>query len=109
MALSLNIWTAILLGILYLNFQAYPIVFRGNHGFSLQQSGLTFLGIGLGMVLGVCSQPIWKKLYLRDVEKYGGQAPPESRLYSGMLGAILCPVSIFLFAGTSIKSVHWSE
>jgi hypothetical protein len=32
MALLLSLWTALLLGILYLFFNAIPLVFRGNHG-----------------------------------------------------------------------------
>lgn len=59
MALLLDIWSALLLGILYLAFQAFPIIFEGVHGFNSQQTGLTFLGIGLGMVVSLCGQPYW--------------------------------------------------
>jgi hypothetical protein len=109
-AFLLNLWTALILGLLYLLFNGFPIVFRGNHGFNLQESGMTFLGIGVGIVVGVLTQPIWRRLYERDCARSAdGKAPPESRLYSGMLGAILCPLSLFLFAGTSMGSVHWRE
>jgi hypothetical protein len=109
-AFLLNLWTALILGLLYILFNGFPIVFRGNHGFNLQQAGLSFLGIGVGIVAGVLSQPIWRRLYERDCARSAdGKAPPESRLYSGMLGAILCPLSLFLFAGTSMGSVHWRE
>ena len=42
--------TALLLGILYLAFQAFPIIFEQVHGFDMQMTGLTFLGIGIGQV-----------------------------------------------------------
>lgn len=32
MAVLLNLWTALLLGILYLFFNAFPITFMGEHG-----------------------------------------------------------------------------
>jgi hypothetical protein len=32
MAVLLNLWTALLLGILYLFFNAFPITFMGKHG-----------------------------------------------------------------------------
>lgn len=32
-----------------------------KHGFSMQQTGLTFLGIGIGMIIAVCSQPLWNR------------------------------------------------
>jgi hypothetical protein len=61
MALLLNIWTALLLGILYLTFQAFPIIFEINHGFNVQSTGLAFLGISIGMVAAISSQPIWNR------------------------------------------------
>lgn len=119
------------------NFNAFPFVFRQLHGFSLQQSGLSFLGIGIGMVIGTASQPVWNKsvpavllrdlvsaeatlslwfplfssrrLYLRSKHAHGGVAPPEARLYSGMAGSILCPLGIFLFSATSMARIHWGQ
>ncbi len=44
--------TAILFGILYLAFQAWPFIFGINHGFDVQTTGLAFIGIGIGMVIG---------------------------------------------------------
>ncbi len=56
-ALLLDLWSALLLGILYLTFQAFPIIFGTVHHFSLQLTGVSFLGIGLGMVLGLVVRP----------------------------------------------------
>jgi hypothetical protein len=42
--LNLCILSAILLGILYLFFGAFPLVFQNNHGFTISQTGLAFLG-----------------------------------------------------------------
>ena len=53
--------SALLLGILYLAFQAFPIIFEDGHGFSVQSTGLSFLGIGLGMLFALASQPYWNK------------------------------------------------
>ena len=52
---------ALILGILYLAFQAFPIIFEQGHGFNVQTSGLTFLGIGIGMLLALASQPYWNR------------------------------------------------
>jgi hypothetical protein len=51
----------LILGILYLTFQAFPIIFEEKHGFNLQSTGLTFLGIGTGMLLGLCTMPYWNR------------------------------------------------
>ncbi|KIJ49144.1 hypothetical protein M422DRAFT_28127 [Sphaerobolus stellatus SS14] len=108
MALLLDIWAALMLGILYLTFQAFPIIFGEIHGFSPQFTGLTFLGIGLGMVISLITQPlIWNKVFMREVKKYNGSPPPESRLLIGMAGAIITPISLFWLAFTTYRKVHW--
>jgi hypothetical protein len=52
---------ALVLGILYLTFQAFPIIFEDVHGFNMQMTGLTFVGIGLGMLSAGCTQPFWNR------------------------------------------------
>ena len=52
---------ALILGVLYLAFQAFPIIFEGVHGFDMQMTGLTFIGIGLGMLSAVFTQPFWNR------------------------------------------------
>jgi hypothetical protein len=93
--------SAILLGILYLFFGAFPLVFQNNHGFSLSQTGLAFLGLLVGMLAGVSSDPIWRRVYGRLVrrrEEQGGEfgvSEPEDRLPSTILGAWVIPIALF--------------
>jgi MFS family permease len=61
MVLFLDLWSALILGILYLFFGGVPYVFRTQHGFTLQQTGLSFLGIGFGQVVAVACQPYFNK------------------------------------------------
>ncbi|KAG9217484.1 hypothetical protein CCMSSC00406_0008596 [Pleurotus cornucopiae] len=92
MALLLDVWSALILGILYLTFQAFPIIFESGHGFNMQSAGLTFLGIGFGMMLAISTQPLWNRHFLRQRQKFEGSPPPETRLIMGQVGAILVPV-----------------
>jgi len=78
-----------------------------KHGFSLQQAGLTFLGIGLGIVCAMPTQKYFNKLVARDAKLNGGIALPESRLYMGEIGAILVPLSLFWLSFTTYTSVPW--
>ncbi|KAJ7282653.1 major facilitator superfamily domain-containing protein [Mycena rebaudengoi] len=107
MALLLDIWTALLLGILYLTFQAFPVIFGQIHHFNMQTTGLSFLGIGFGMVVALASQPIWNRVFSREAAKYGGEAPPETRLIMGQLGGILVPLGLYWLAFTTYAKVHW--
>ncbi|KAJ4988291.1 bicyclomycin resistance [Stagonosporopsis vannaccii] len=113
MCLNLCILSAILLGILYLFFGAFPLVFRTNHGFSVSQVGLAFLGLFVGMLTGICTDPIWRRIYgrlVRQREAQGGEpggSEPEFRLPSTILGAWVVPIALFGFGWTTYSSVHW--
>jgi hypothetical protein len=105
MVLLLDIWTALILGLLYLAFQSFPIIF-GRHGFSQGFVGLSFIGIGFGMVIAVSLQPFWNRLTAKELQKHG-TIRPEFRLIMGQVGAVLLPVGLFWIAFTSYRSVHW--
>ncbi|KAF7315940.1 RNA polymerase II-associated protein [Mycena indigotica] len=107
MALLLDTWTAVLLGILYLFFQAFPIIFQQGHHFNVQMTGLTFLGIGLGMAIGLATQPWWNQRTAKVAAANGGKAPPEALLVMGQVGGVLIPISMFIFAFTTYTHVHW--
>lgn len=68
MALVLNLYSAILLGILYLFFGAFPLVFEGVFGFNLWQTGLTFLGLLVGMVSASAVNNVWAKIRARLIK-----------------------------------------
>lgn len=115
MCLSLCIYSAFLLGILYLFFGAFPLIFSTNHGFTLWQTGLTFLGIVVGLVGALLTNPLWKKNYDRlaakanaNLQGENAQKPdPELRLPPAILGGILVPISLFWVGWTTYPSVHW--
>ncbi|KAH9810758.1 efflux pump atB-like [Teratosphaeria destructans] len=109
MCLNLCLLSAILLGIIYLFFGvgAFALVFENNHGFNQWQIGLSFLGIFVGMLVGVSLDPIWRRNYDRLVRNNGGVSEPEFRLPPTILGAMLVPVSLFGFGWTTFSWVHW--
>ncbi|KAI7028448.1 MFS general substrate transporter, partial [Hortaea werneckii] len=101
MCLNLCLLSAILLGIIYLFFGAFALIFENNHGFNQWQTGLTFLGIFVGMVIGVNCDPLWRRNYTRLVSNNGGVSEPEYRLPPTILGAMIVPISLFGFAWTT--------
>ena len=58
MCLNLCIFSALLLGVLYLFFGAFSLVFKNNHDFELWQIGLSFLGILVGLIAGILTDPL---------------------------------------------------
>lgn len=59
MCLNLCLFSALLLGVVYLFFGAFEIVFKNNHGFEPWQIGLTFVGLLSGMFAGMATDPWW--------------------------------------------------
>ncbi|KAF2223684.1 major facilitator superfamily domain-containing protein [Elsinoe ampelina] len=106
MCLALCLISSILLGILYLFFGAFQLIFGNNHGFSQSQIGMAFLGIFVGMIIGVCCDPLWRRNYQRLVRKNNGVSEPEFRLPPTIVGAIVVPFSLIGFAFTTYRSVH---
>jgi hypothetical protein len=88
------------------NLLTTAVVF-GRHGFSQYQLGLSFIGLGIGVALGVVIMIWFAARYKREAQRHGGHAPPEARLEPAKLGAILCPIGLFIFAFTSYQHVHW--
>lgn len=130
MCLNLCIFSGILLGILYLFFGAFQLVFGNVYGFSLWQRGLCFLGLFVGMVFAILSDPLWRRLYARleknheKTVKKVDDFQPEWRLPPGMpfnlliwagsgssfiaiAGGPLVTIGLFMFAWTIYPSVHW--
>jgi MFS family permease len=113
MCLALCIFCSVLLGVLYLFFGAFGLVFKDNHAFKLWQVGLTFLGITVGMILGTFTTPFFNKNYMRLVKKHEedhgekGGSEPEFRLPPAVVGAPIAVVGLFGFAWTTYASVHW--
>lgn len=105
--LILSIYVAIIYGILYLNFAAYPIVFSAGHGWSTGISGLAFLGIMIGAILSVIVTIVWTNpQYIKTIKKRGYPVP-EDRLTPAMWGGIVIIIGLAGFAATDGPNVHW--
>ena len=52
---------ALVMGILYIAFQAFPMIFNDTHHFDDRTTGLASLEIGLGMLAAISIQPFWNK------------------------------------------------
>ncbi|KAF1959194.1 polyamine transporter 1 [Byssothecium circinans] len=90
---------------LYFLFTTFTPVFENQYGFSTGEAGLAFLGMGIGLVLGVFSVGFYAKKYtetqtLRPLK-------PEDRLPPVILGASLFPAGLIWYGWTAHYRVHW--
>jgi hypothetical protein len=104
---TLGLYSAFVWGILYLDFTAYPFVFRQNRGWSEGLAGLSFIGIGIGMAIATASSPYINTIHGVYVKKLGG-SKPEARLPHLIIIAWLIPVALFWFGWTADSRIHWA-
>ncbi|PQE24361.1 hypothetical protein CJF31_00002631 [Rutstroemia sp. NJR-2017a BVV2] len=118
--LSTSIYMAIVYGYLYLLFTTFPIVFESTYRFSTGTVGLTYLGLGVGSLLGLTtfaalSDRIIKSKTAKaqaqsesdDPSSPPAQMKPEYRLPFLIPGAILIPIGLFMYGWTAQYRVHW--
>lgn len=106
MCLILDVYSAILLGLLYLFFGAFPLIFSTNHGFNLWQVGLSFMGLLISIPLAALTSPIWVRIRNRLAEKRGREEP-EDQLPMVIVAAPLITGGLFWFGFTTYPSIHW--
>ncbi|KAI1307857.1 polyamine transporter 3 [Xylaria venustula] len=105
--LALSIYSAIVYGILYLIFTAFPIVFNGTRHWSQGISGLSYIGIIVGQFLAMIFYVFLETSYRKRIAKDPSKKTPEARLEPAMIGGVLLPVGLFIFAWTTFTRIHW--
>ncbi|KAI0838800.1 MFS general substrate transporter [Hypoxylon sp. FL0890] len=104
----MTLYMALVYGTLYLFFEAYPISFQEQRGWSPGIGALPFLGLTVGVIggnltIGIITVRRFKKKYLEG----GNKVAPEERLIPMMIGAAILPIGLFWFAWTSDPNITW--
>ncbi|KIX00130.1 uncharacterized protein Z518_10267 [Rhinocladiella mackenziei CBS 650.93] len=104
--LLLSIYMAVIYGYLYLLFTTLTIVFEGQYHFSQGSVGLSFLGIGVGSMIGLV---LFGTLSDRLVKKMSakGEMKPEYRLPPLIPGSLIIPIGLFWYGWSADQGIHW--
>ncbi|KAL2042548.1 hypothetical protein N7G274_005042 [Stereocaulon virgatum] len=103
-----TIYMAFIYGMIYLFFESYPIAFQEERGWNGGVGALPFLGITIGVIVGVTLITYTTNTrYRRKMEERGGKPVPEERLVPMIIGAFLLPIGLFWFAWTSNPHITW--
>ncbi|KAI0946742.1 hypothetical protein AcW1_010117 [Taiwanofungus camphoratus] len=106
--LLVTIYLSLVYGVLYALFEALPVIFVGTRGFNIGESGLVFIGVGIGTSIGAASFKPLTSHYPRLLVKWRGFPPPEERLFGAMLGGPSLVIGCFWLGWTgNYPSVPW--
>ncbi|KAI4595741.1 hypothetical protein KJ359_006732 [Pestalotiopsis sp. 9143b] len=105
--LALDLYIALVYGLLYIWFESFPLVFEGVYGFSLGLEGLAFLGILIGVFVVLPPFVWYQHRYIEPKFNADGELKPEWRLPPAFVGALAIPVCLFWFGWTARPDVHW--
>lgn len=106
--LLLSLQMLVVYGYLYLIFTAIPTLFEQKYGFSPENTGLAYIGLGLGSSIGlVITGALSDKIVTNLAAKNGGQRKPEYRIPLIMAAALVLPIGLFWFGWTGQTHQHW--
>lgn len=99
-----------MLTILQKCFVAYPIVFQQQRGWGPGQTGLSFVGIGIGTLIAIFMEPVWRKIInSHDKDPETGRVAPEASASIMCIGAVLTPIGQLVFSWTCVPTtIHWA-
>jgi hypothetical protein len=102
------LYIACLFGTLFMFFGTFFTIFGNTYHFTLVQSGLVFLAIGFGCLLGTVMIGLCDRLLYQPKARNcpPHEIPPENRLYPAMIGSVMVPISLFWFGWTARPSIN---
>ncbi|MCJ1314537.1 hypothetical protein MMC25_008219 [Agyrium rufum] len=104
----LSLYMALVYGTLYLLFTTFPRVFGDQYAFSNGSIGLTYLGTGIGSMVGlfICAA-LSDRLVAALTKRNGGTPKPEYRIPVMAIGALLLPTGLLLYGWSAEAKVQW--
>ncbi|UPK93040.1 hypothetical protein LCI18_003975 [Fusarium solani-melongenae] len=102
--LLLSLLCAFVFGLLFILFTTFPAVFEEQYHFSAGISGLSYLGVGIGMIVSLGAYATVSD----KLQKALGDSPkPEGRLKPMIWAMPAVPIGIFWYGWAAEKQTHW--
>ncbi|RMZ91059.1 hypothetical protein DV736_g1697, partial [Chaetothyriales sp. CBS 134916] len=105
--LIFSTYMAIVYGYLYLLFTTLTDVFESKYHFSQGSVGLTFLGIGIGSLIGLVVFGGTSDRLIKRMTEKSGKMKLEYRLLPLIPGSFLIPTGLFIYGWTAQYGVQW--
>ena len=106
--LLITIYMSFIYGLLYLSLTAFQVIFGGVYGFSPGVSGLPYIGMIIGALLGFVTIVSMNPAYVRKLKANDGIPVPEWRLPLPMVGGVVFSIGLFWLGWGGYKaSTPW--
>lgn len=103
---ALSLYQGMVYGYLYLLFTTFPTVFSGQYHFNTGTIGLTYLGLGIGSLIGLAAAGAMSDRLLKKLASKGDYKP-EYRLPPLIPSAFCIPVGLFWYGWSAQAKTHW--
>lgn len=103
----INLYIGMVYSVMYLWFEALPIVFSETYHFTLVETGAAYVALEVGILVGACFFiPLTYRFFTKRLLN-GEQLFPEVFIPTAIFGGVLMPIGLIIFAWTATPSVHW--
>ncbi|RLV88038.1 Multidrug resistance protein 1 [Meyerozyma sp. JA9] len=107
--LSIDLYISLVYSIMYLWFEAFPIVFVETYGFTLVELGVSYVSVMIGVLVGAVFyiSVIYQTFTKKFLNGKGDTITPEVFLPVAIVGSLLMPIGIFIFGWSANPQHHW--
>lgn len=103
-----SLYVSFIYGSVYLMYNSIPPTFETRYGWSTGISGLVFISIGVGYMVGLWAfSMLSDRTVVRLTKANGGAFKPEFRLTIMIWYSFLCPLAFFWYGWSAQMKTHW--
>ncbi|RYO97374.1 hypothetical protein DL765_011218 [Monosporascus sp. GIB2] len=105
--LIVSLFLAIAYSYMYLMFATFNDVFAETYGFNVGQTGLCYLGLGIGCLLGQYTLDLFMKRYMKKQLAENGALQPEDQLRPLAVAGCLLSAGLVWYGWSMEYRAHW--
>lgn len=103
----ISLFLAIAYSYMYLLFTTFTDVFESTYGFNAGEAGLSYLGLGVGFLLGQYTFDVLVQWQKRRLSAINQEMAPEDQLPPLILGSLLIAAGLIWYGWSAQYKVHW--
>lgn len=102
-----SLFLAIAYSYMYLMFTTFTDVFESSYEFNAGEAGLSYLGLGIGSLVGQYTLDFFMKRHIKKQLAKNGRLQPEDQLPPLVVGGFLLSIGLFWYGWSVEYRIHW--